>query len=74
MIQTCSTGLKISTRSKEMSANFENEIKVNLRTNHPKKFTLTVSNEIEIVNISSDEDNEFLSVRKKRLIVLNYSK
>ena len=30
-------------------------------------------NEVELANISSDEDNEFVPIEKKRLIVLNHS-
>ena len=31
------------------------------------------NNEVELANISSDEDNEYVPIKQKRLIVLNYS-
>ena len=35
------------------------------------KLTLTIG--VEFSNISNDEDNEFVPIEKKRLIVLNYN-
>ena len=32
-----------------------------------------MKNEVEVANISSNEDNKFVPIEKKRLIVLNYS-
>ena len=31
------------------------------------------NNEVELANISSDEDNEFVPIKNRRLTVLNYS-
>ena len=48
-------------------------LKISLRINYLKKININDENEAGLANIPSDEDNEFVSIRKKRLIVLNYS-
>ena len=38
-----------------------------------EKVNINDENEVKLTNILCDEDNEFVPIKKERLIVLNYS-
>ena len=38
--------------------------KISLRANHPNKISINDGNEVELLNISNDEDNDFKLKRK----------
>ena len=52
---------------------YENLAKDKVESKSSEKANVKNQNKIELGNISSDEDVEFVSIKKKRLIVSNYS-
>ncbi|CAK9807583.1 Putative CENPB DNA-binding domain-containing protein 1 [Anthophora plagiata] len=52
---------------------YENLIKEKIKNKSSEKININNENDVELRNISSDEDDTFVPIKKKRLIVLNYS-
>ena len=52
---------------------YENLAKDKVESKSSEEANVKNQNKIELGNISSDEDVEFVSIKKKRLIVSNYS-
>ncbi|KAK1118575.1 hypothetical protein K0M31_014881 [Melipona bicolor] len=65
--------IELRKRCGEYQQIYENLAKDKSENKSSEEVHINDENEVELGNISSDEDNEFVPIEKERSIVLNYS-